>query len=364
MIRRRILRVFLAALLAGTPAAYGQETKDVPIFSVTEFGTKGDGETLDTQAIQRALDALRDTGQQLAFATFTFDPSSPGSVVIVPDSVARTNEIETSPVDIPRGHAVSDGGGDWEWSVGEAVAAIEAGRVEKVVLARQVEVQFEAVVPQHAVARNLRSANQDCYTFLVDGLVGASPELLVGLRGEAVSSLALAGTAPGGSEGGLSSARMTVEHELAADSVAHALGRHTSSLSRSGRHVADFGSIRHLATRFDGLARSGTTVMDLVASLHPTAAVAGSPQDEALDLIRDLEPKPRGRYAGPVGWFDANGDGEFAIALRCGQITGSSATLYAGAGLVRGSDPDQELAETNLKLRPMLDALGIERLED
>ena len=121
-------------------------------------------------------------------------------------------------------------------------------------------------------------------------------------------------------------------------------------------HTAD---IQHLSTVFEGDVRPGTTVTDLLAALHPTAAVAGTPTKTAVELIRELEGHERGRYAGPVGWFDREGDGEFAIALRCGEIDGAGATLYTGAGIVEGSDAAMEFAETEIKLRPMLGALGL-----
>ena len=120
-----------------------------------------------------------------------------------------------------------------------------------------------------------------------------------------------------------------------------------------------FGDINHLATRVSGPAVAGTTVLDVLSSLHPTAAVAGRPSDTALKVIKDLEARSRGRYAGPVGWFNAGGEGEFAIALRCGLIDRDKVTLYAGGGIVRGSDVDSEFAETEMKLRPMLQALGL-----
>jgi menaquinone-specific isochorismate synthase len=114
----------------------------------------------------------------------------------------------------------------------------------------------------------------------------------------------------------------------------------------------------HVGTRIEGPAVPGTTVAEILADLHPTAAVAGTPTKTAMDLIREMEPRSRGRYAGPVGWMSAEGDGVFAIALRCGQVEGHHMTLFAGGGLVDGSEEDPELAETELKLAPMLAALG------
>ena len=160
-----------------------------------------------------------------------------------------------------------------------------------------------------------------------------------------VRSISLAGSADPGdpaSAGFFDTEKMTREHALAADSVDTALALFCTRLGRSERTVATYGDIQHLSTVFEGDVRPGTTVTDLLAALHPTAAVAGTPTQTAVELIRELEGHERGRYAGPVGWFDREGDGEFAIALRCGEIDGAGATLYTGAGIVEGSDAAME----------------------
>jgi menaquinone-specific isochorismate synthase len=141
--------------------------------------------------------------------------------------------------------------------------------------------------------------------------------------------------------------------------VDDALAPFCTRLDRSGSIVATYGDIQHLSTTFEGVTLPGTELPDLLSALHPTAAVAGTPTKSALELIRELEGHDRGRYAGPVGWLDRSGDGEFAIALRCGMIDVDTATLYTGAGIVEGSDPRLEFEETRLKLRPMLGALGL-----
>jgi menaquinone-specific isochorismate synthase len=152
---------------------------------------------------------------------------------------------------------------------------------------------------------------------------------------------------------------MDREHSLSQLSVEQGLSPHVERLDIRDRTVLEFGKIKHLATKFDGAALRGTTVLDILGTLHPTAAVAGTPKDTAIKTIMDLEPRSRGRYAGPVGWFDVAGEGEFAIALRCGMIRDRTATLYAGGGIVFGSDADSELLETELKLAPMLSALQV-----
>ena len=308
---------------------------------------------------QRALSALRESGHQIAFASFTFDPADSGSLVIVPEMLEERfhHTPHANGSSLPHGKVVSDGTSDWREGMKNALEAIDADSVEKVVLTRQMGLQFDGEIPLREVVRRLRSTQEDCYTFLVDGLIGASPELLVSLEKGMISSLALAGTAPIAES--LGSEKMDLEHLLAASSVQAGIARHVTTLESPTRSVLEFGEIKHLATRFEGRAITGATVLDVLGTLHPTASVAGAPTDAAMRLIRTIEPQPRGRYAGPVGWFNAEGEGEFALALRCGQVSGRSVTLYAGGGIVHGSDSDSEFAETELKLRPMLQALEI-----
>jgi menaquinone-specific isochorismate synthase len=250
----------------------------------------------------------------------------------------------------------------WVTVVGEALGAIRDHEIEKVVLSRRVETLFQGPVPPHAVLSNLIHNEPGSHTYLVDWFLGSSPELLVALEAGKVTSVSLAGSAdPGdpGAVGSFQSDKMTREHDLAADSVDLALGPFCTRLDRSERGVVSYGDIQHLSTVFEGDTMPGTTIADLLGALHPTAAVAGTPTKSALELIRELEGHKRGRYAGPVGWFDREGEGEFAIALRCGAIDGERVTLYTGAGIVEGSDAAEEFEETEIKLRPMRRALGI-----
>jgi menaquinone-specific isochorismate synthase len=307
---------------------------------------------------RRALTALRDSGREVGLASFTFDVDEPGSVVEIPEGV-----IEIDPSEMPTnngrvvGSIVASGLEDWRAGMSGALEAIVANIVEKVVLTRQVDLEFEYPVDIPTVVARLTTDEPTCFTFAIDGLVGASPELLVSLRDGRVTSLALAGTAI--EADALSSPKMDREHSLSQLSVEQGLSPHVERLDIRDRTVLEFGKIKHLATKFDGAALRGTTVLDILGTLHPTAAVAGTPKDTAIKTIMDLEPRSRGRYAGPVGWFDVAGEGEFAIALRCGMIRDRTATLYAGGGIVFGSDADSELLETELKLAPMLSALQV-----
>jgi menaquinone-specific isochorismate synthase len=249
-----------------------------------------------------------------------------------------------------------DGREEWVAGLEAALAALGSGRVEKVVLARQIEVALSSPIDLVEVLTRLVTDQPSTYCFLIDGLVGASPELLVSLNDGMVRSTVLAGTAA--DPGALTGERIELEHELAARSVAAGLGWHTTGLLGE-RSVVSVGEISHLATSYQAVAHPGTGVLDILATLHPTAAVAGAPTDAALGLIREIEPRPRGRYAGPVGWFDSRGNGCFALALRCGLVTEETVTLYAGGGLVAGSVMEAEWLETEAKLGPMLRALGV-----
>lgn len=306
----------------------------------------------------RAAKALQDSGKALAFASFTFDPDQEGSVVVIPEEVVPiTGRGIPTEGPAPQGFDVVDDGVEaWRRGFRQALEAIESGTVEKVVLARRVELALTSPPHLATVAEQLRLTGMSSYTFVVEGLVGCSPELLVSIRGGRLSSLTLAGTAA--DVRGLGSEKIKSEHRLAVESVKTGIEAHVRGVEEESEETLVFGAIHHLGTRIGGDVSAGATVTDVLAALHPTAAVAGSPKQAALELIREIEPEPRGRYAGPVGWFRPTGEGEFSLALRCGLVGASRAVLHAGGGIVAGSDTDQELAETEMKLAPMRSALG------
>lgn len=302
-----------------------------------------------------ALEALRLSGHQMGFASFTFDVDEPNSVVLAPEETSLEPGVgDTGPV----GEAmiVDDGVDAWTKGFRRAMDAVHAGEVQKVVLARQVEIELSSGFEAKPLVSRLAAANPGCFVFSIGGLVGASPELLVSVRRGRVRSLALAGTATTPEE--LESVKISEEHRHVSTSVPDLLSRHMTGIDVTEQVIVQHGAMSHVGTRIEGPARSGTTVADILADLHPTAAVAGVPTTSALDLIRELEPASRGRYAGPIGWLDTSGDGVFALALRCGQVSDNRITLFAGGGLVDGSEEEAELAETELKLAPMLTALG------
>ena len=326
----------------------------------------------------------------LGFASFTFDPDESGSVVAAPAlvvgrrgrrawittvgdldpvSFAQAPISDAEPADRPRYVGASHP--DWEWmeSVARAVRMIKSGRLQKVVLARDVEVWSKSSFNAQLLLERLHAAFPECFTFLVDGLVGASPELLLRQSGRRVESVALAGTAPRHPDPQkdeelarrlLDSDKNRREHELTVRSVEGPLGNVCSRLDRSpGPTIRELANLRHLATGFTGVLASGLSAFEVLERLHPTAAVGGVPRRGAMEAIGSLERIDRGRYAGPVGWFDSAGDGEWAIALRCAQLKDTGARLFAGAGIVAGSLPEEELAETRLKLRAMTNALDL-----
>jgi menaquinone-specific isochorismate synthase len=304
---------------------------------------------------EAALAALRASGRAIAFASFTFDETEPASLVVLPSTTTLEKGAGRSNSRNPP-RLVDDGIARWREGFRAAMAAVAAGRVEKVVLARQVVVELPTEIDHTEILARLETDNPGCYLFSVAGLIGASPELLVSLRDGRLKTLALAGTAIDPDE--LESVKMSEEHRHVADSVRTVLGRHLARIDLTEQVTVPHGLMSHIGTRVEGVALPGTTVADILGDLHPTAAVGGTPTAAALEVIREVEPRSRGRYAGPVGWMNTSGDGVFALALRCGQIEGSLMTLFAGGGLVDGSEEEAELDETELKLAPMLTALG------
>lgn len=257
-------------------------------------------------------------------------------------------------------------------AVAEAVASIASGGLDKVVLARTLKVDAGRDLDARKLLHRLRAVEPHCFTFAapipLGELVGASPELLVSRRGDRVRSTPLAGTAPragdpdedaANAEALAASAKNREEHEIVVQAVADVLGAFCDDLTFDAEPVLEpTANVWHLATRFEGtLSDPGMSALDLVAELHPTPAVCGTPREAAASKIAELEPFDRGMYAGPVGWVDANGDGDWAIALRCASLDGERATLYAGAGIVAGSDPAGEVDETERKFRAFLDSL-------
>lgn len=260
----------------------------------------------------------------------------------------------------------------WTASVETAAARLRAGTAEKVVLAREMLARGDGVVAAGSVVRALRAAYPSCFTYLVTGadgtaFAGASPELLVRRSGRRAECQPMAGSVARGATDAdddrlaqtlALSSKDANEHRLVSSFVVDALRPFAASVEARGPEVVRFTNIQHLATRVGAeLEGSAASALELAAALHPTPAVGGWPRAAAQELIDQLEGMERGWYAGAVGWMDACGDGEFAVALRCGLLWEDGARLYAGVGVMPDSDPARELEETELKFKALLSAL-------
>jgi len=331
----------------------------------------------------------------LAVGTFTFDPdrSEDLSVLIVPEIIIgrrggvswmtrlgdsrRTTSLPPlgEPTVPPSGLELlggSMGEGIWTEIVGEVVDLIRRDEVHKVVLARDLRVRAEAPLDLRYLLAELTSAYPMTWAYLVDGMVGATPELLLRRQGGLVTSRVLAGTVWRDAEGvdplakaaELARSQKDIsEHEFAVESVASALAPYCSAMNvPESPSVLKLPNVLHLSTDITGVVNQAASALTIAAALHPSAAVCGTPTHLAMDIISELESLDRGRYAGPVGWVDTQGDGEWAIALRGGQVRPGSPEeiqLFAGAGIVADSSPEAELEETGAKFVPMLQALGL-----
>ncbi|GAA2865812.1 isochorismate synthase [Microbacterium arabinogalactanolyticum] len=335
----------------------------------------------------------------VAFGALTFDEdSSAASVLVVPRAVIgrrdgrswitlirASDEPGFSEVPEPQSFAPHWAGRvgpgaqtpqSYQDAVRRALDEIADGSYSKVVLARDLAGTVPGDADLRRLVRALSTDYPDTWTFAVDGLIGASPETLVTTHARTVTARVLAGTTARGADPKAdsvasadlaTSAKNLAEHSFAVQSVLATLRPHTRTLTASDApFVLELPNLFHLATDVSGELGDGASALDLVGVIHPTAAVAGTPTDAAVEAIRRLEPFDRGRYAGPVGWIDASGDGEWAIALRCAQFADApehescarAVTAYAGAGIVAGSDPEAELLETRVKFRPLVDALA------
>jgi menaquinone-specific isochorismate synthase len=330
------------------------------------------------------------------FASVAFDPERGTSIFVVPEIVVgrRNGTAWVTTVDggDPRRALLTAASADddpsprlryadgaldpvrWCSAVATAVRRIRNGELAKVVLARDLLVTSDVPLEPRRLLRRLAARFPDCWTFAVDGLLGATPELLLRRTGRELSARVLAGTAPRGAGAEddrlaaalLGSTKDRAEHALAVDSLVRALQPYCSSLSApDGPELLTLANVRHLASDVCGMqrrsgARGRAGLLELIGAVHPTAAVGGTPRAKAVAVIAELEGMDRGRYAGPVGWVDARGDGEFGLALRCAQLTAEdpcTARLFAGCGIVADSDPVAELAETQAKFAAVQAAL-------
>lgn len=354
---------------------------------------------LSRNAIVRDEVGLPGTGP-VAFGTFAFaDHSAAESTLVVPEVVlgrkgdttwlttigttaqlagpVNLDEHEVAPVTSP-GHVEFRPGAvtpaEWKEKVATTIARIESGEVDKVVLARDVIATTEAEVDPRWILQQLSDQYPTCWTFFVRGMIGATPEMLLRSEKGLVTSRVLAGTIQrtGNDEADLAhaatlarSSKDLEEHEYSVQSVAQALAPVCDSMNvPDAPFVLHLPNVMHLASDVTGVLRSdapGTSSLELAAALHPSAAVCGTPTHKADAAIAEIEGMDRDRYAGPVGWIDASGDGEWGIALRSAVIDDAEphrVRLFAGCGIMPASDPQTELAESEAKLQPMRTALS------
>jgi isochorismate synthase len=295
----------------------------------------------------------------------------PGASLVDPDAPAAGDLVAAaagSPQ--PRRYAVATDRAPEAWCelVERATKAMAGGAFDKVVLARQVDVTADLPLDRLAVLQRLRAAYPGCHLVGIGGFVAASPELLVSVAGDVVRSHPMAGTAPRGGDPTtdqrlaaslLASTKDRQEHQLTIDMVHDTLLGWCSYVDYEAEpSVVAVANVQHLATLVEGrLSHPAPSVLELVAALHPTPAVAGWPREEAMRWIGENEGIDRGRYAGTAGWVDAAGNGAWAVSVRCAEIDGASARVWAGNGIVPDSDPHTELAETRAKLQAVLSAI-------
>jgi isochorismate synthase len=304
------------------------------------------------------VEALQQTWAQLA-ATARSADAAPSAVPLPTSAGLRIVERE------PEAAA-------WIDSVARLAGAVGRGRLDKAVLSRRVTLQAAQAIDPAAVMRRLAASASGSTLFAISRgqatFLGATPERLVSLRGRELRTMAVAGTTRRSVDEAeddhraselLASDKEREEHAVVVDWLRDALTPLTDRLDVPAvPEVVRLRHVQHLVTPVSGRLRASADVLSVVERLHPTPAVGGAPRDLALELIADEEPHERGWYAGPLGWIDRHGDGEFVVALRSGVVAGSTATLYAGCGIVADSDPEREWDESSAKLMTLGSALG------
>jgi menaquinone-specific isochorismate synthase len=334
-----------------------------------------------------ALDVADEVGAPgcgpVAFGALPFDRDAPARLVVPARLEGSTPDGDRWVTEIGDGPGPADGTipepthlevcapvatDAWCGAVAAATARIVDGALTKVVLARELVVSSDTVLDPRRIATRLEAAHPAALRFLVDGFCGASPELLVSRVGDVVRAHPMAGTTPRSGDPArdarqaadlLASSKNRVEHQITIDEVHETLLPWCSYLDAEPEpSVVAAGSVQHLATMVEGrLSDPAPSVLELVAALHPTPAVGGWPRLDALALIDELEPGDRGRYAGPVGWVDAAGNGSWAVGIRSVSMRERTARLWAGVGVVADSDPVAELEETRAKFAATLQHL-------
>lgn len=392
------------------PDLLAQAGEDGFLFRTEYGGLAGRGEALrielpqglsdgeSVSAVGRVLESIHTddplglpgTGA-IAIGALAFDPAGPGHLVVPRRIFGRSGDTgwltTVEPYDAgpsawdtvprPAGEPPDEfrltptmTHREWKEIVAATVERLDRGELRKVVLARRIDIEANRpfVVPD--VLERLTALYPSCMIYSVEGFLGASPELLIRRTGDLVESHPLAGTvARSGDIHGdevlvsklMGSPKTRHEHRVVVEAIAAALEPLCATLDvPQTPSVLGLRNVSHLATPIRGRLAAGArppSVLEVAARIHPTPAVGGSPLIEALEYLQKVEGFDRGRYAGPVGWMDGRGDGCFAMGIRGAEVSGRTARIYAGNGIVAGSEPDDELAETQLKLQALLAAL-------
>ena len=333
------------------------------LFHVPEFELEGDG---SGDAWLRARAVVRDDSRRDVLVRLRHRAES------LRAELATVGEPAASPPPLAEGRLAPTDRGAWENAVCESLQAIRAGSVSKAVLARTLDVDLDGRVDPVDVVSRLWDVNRGSYVFLFEprsgaALVGAAPETVATLRDGVFHATAVAGSIRRGDSPReqaelatrlLASEKDRIEQSIALDDMIARLETVAHQIRSDPQpHVLTLARIQHLETEIRASVPSGVGILDLLRLLHPTPAVCGLPRDAAMAVLAAEEPFERGWYSGPVGWFDADGNGVFAPALRTGVSTASGWRLFAGAGIVEGSVPALEWEETAIKFEPMLDAL-------
>lgn len=334
-------------------------------YVVTTQVGPGEADSMERAAREKGADsasAAAQTSSNDATSTGLDAPSLNNPLAVLDAALASRTAVAPS---APEGVTTAPGRmtqAQWMASVSEVIELLRAGAASKVVMSRDMVVQSPTPIDPRFLLERLTTLYPTTWAYAVEGLIGATPEMLAAMHGGRVSSRVLAGTtSPGEGEALMSSMKDRTEHMFAVESVARALAPITQTLDvPEVPQVLDLPNVSHLATDVTATLASGN-VLDVIAALHPTAAVCGTPTKLAFDILERFESTERGRYSGPVGWVDGAGEGEFGIALRCGQLSeaGHRLTILAGGGIMPDSIPEAELRETRAKMAPLLQALGM-----
>jgi menaquinone-specific isochorismate synthase len=336
-------------------AAEIEDSVNLPGTGMVAFGTIAFAETSEAESVLIVPQVLIGSRDGRMWLTSANDAKWP----------AKTPYRANAALTLKPGEQSREG---FEAAVQSAIDAITAGKAEKVVLARDLVAPIDSHFDIRPVLATLAERYPSCWVYSVDGTFGASPELLVRVAHGQVSARVLAGTAGRGTDPAVDQAiaaalagstKNLAEHVFAVDSLVQALEPFCDHVDADSEPFSlALPNVWHLASDVHGVLKQDSSVLDLADALHPTAAVAGTPRLAAQLLIERLEPFDRGRYAGPVGWIGADGDGEWAIALRGGQVDALQVRAFAGCGIVAESEPAAELAETDLKFQPITGALA------